>query len=235
VHDNDICYATLLTGISMRTRTTIAALLFLTGILTSSLALPVERISVVGLFKDMAVVMIDGRQYTLRAGDTSPEGVTLVRADSNEAVMEFRGEQQSYGLGMHSGLFDGPVGGNIVRILPDASGMYRINGSINGFNMNFVVDTGATLVAMNSNEARRLGINYQADGEEALAQTASGTTRVYTINLDRVRVGDIELRNVGGAVHEGDHPPVVLLGNSFLNEVNLKRDGRVLELHKKRY
>lgn len=217
----------------MYIRTTCAALAFLTGILTSSLAWSVERVSVVGLFKDMAIVMIDGKQYTLRTGQTSPEGVTLISADSNEAILEIHGEQQGFGLGMHTGQIAAPAGGNVVRIPPDANGMYHVNGSINGFNMSFVVDTGATLVSMNSHEARRLGINYQADGQEALAQTATGTATVYTISLERVRVGDIEIRNVGGAVHEGDHPPVVLLGNSFLNEVNLKRDGRVLELHEK--
>lgn len=218
----------------MQTRLTIGTALMLASMLTGSLVFAVERVTVVGLFKDMAIVTIDGQQYTLRAGDTSPEGVTLISADSNEAVLEIHGQQQSFGLGMHSGVFSEPEGGNIVRILPDPGGMYRINGSINGFTMNFVVDTGATLVAMNSNEARRLGINYRIDGREGLAQTASGTATIYIVNLDRVRVGDIEIRNVAGAVHDGDHPPVVLLGNSFLNEVNLKRDGQVLELHEKR-
>lgn len=218
----------------MQTRHALCTALMLAGMLLVPPAHAVERITVVGLFKDMAIVTINGQQYTLRSGETSPEGVTLISADSSAAILEIHGEQQSFGLGMHSGVFSEPEGGNIVRILPDPAGMYRINGSINGFTMNFVVDTGATLVAMNSHEARRLGINYRIDGREGLAQTASGTATIYIINLDRVRVGDIEIRNVAGAVHTGDHPPVVLLGNSFLNEVNLKRDGQVLELHEKR-
>jgi aspartyl protease family protein len=219
----------------MHSRFAIITALLLTSMLVIPSTTAVERVVVVGLFKDMAIVNINGQQRTLRAGETSPEGVTLISADSNEAILEIHGERQSFGLGTHiGGLFEEPAGGNIVRILPDDNGMYRVNGNINGFSMNFVVDTGATLVAMNSHEARRLGINYRIDGREGLAQTASGTAKIYLVNLERVRVGDIEIRNVRGAVHEGDHPPMVLLGNSFLNELNLKRDGRVMELHEKR-
>ena len=50
------------------------------------------------------------------------------------------------------------------------------------------------------------------------------------MDLDRVQLGDITLRNVGGAVHEGDFPPKVLLGQSFLNRLDMSRDGTMLTL-----
>ena len=46
-------------------------------------------------------------------------------------------------------------------------------------------------------------------------------------------MGDIELRNVEGAVHDGDFPPSALLGMSFLSRLNMRQDGQVLELEKK--
>jgi aspartyl protease family protein len=56
---------------------------------------------------------------------------------------------------------------------------------------------------------------------------------IYVVNLDRVRVGDIVLRNVQAAVHDGDFPPSALLGMSFLGRLNMHQDGPVLELQQK--
>jgi len=205
-------------------------------LLTFSTALPaVDKVVVVGLFKDAAILNIDGEQHLLKAGETSPEGVRLISANSQEAVLEINGEQDTYKLGTHiSAQFSKPEAGAVLRLWPDpSSGLYIADGSINGFSMKFVVDTGASLVSMNSKEAKRLGINYRLEGSEGLAETASGYSKIYIVELDRVRVGDIELKDVKASVHEGDHPTRVLLGNSFLGRINLKRDGEMLELQAK--
>ncbi len=86
---------------------------------------------------------------------------------------------------------------------------------------------------MSGREARRLGIDYRVVGTPGQSSTASGIDKIYVINLDRVRVGDIDLRNVKGAVHDGDFPPVTLLGMSFLGRLNIRQNGQVLELEKK--
>ncbi|HKK16163.1 MAG TPA: retropepsin-like aspartic protease, partial [Gammaproteobacteria bacterium] len=96
----------------------------------------------------------------------------------------------------------------------------------------FVVDTGATLIAMNKHEAKRIGINYKLDGVESFTETASGYTKNYLVKLDEVRVGDIKLTEVTAAVHDGDFPSVILLGNSFLNRLNMTREGALLQLEK---
>lgn len=191
------------------------------------------KITVVGLFKDTAIVIIDGRRRLLRSGDTSPEGVTLISATSTEAVLEIGGEQKRYGLG-------GQIGGSYarpeqvtVRIWPTPNRMYLVVGSINGYPVDFVVDTGATLVSLSGREARRLGIDYRVVGTPGRSSTASGIDAIYLVNLDRVKVGDIELRNVQGAVHDGEFPPATLLGMSFLSRLNIRQDGPVLELSKK--
>lgn len=209
---------------------------FLFALLLSTLAATaaaVTKVTVVGLFKDTAIVVIDGTRRLLRSGDTSPEGVTLVSADSKEAVLEIDGEQKRYGLG-------GQIGGTYkkpdqvtVRIWPTPNRMFAVLGSINGYPVDFIVDTGATLVSLSGQQARRLGIDYRVVGTPSQSSTASGIAKIYLVNLDRVKVGDIELRNVGGAVHDGDFPPATLLGMSFLSRLNMRQDGQVLELQTK--
>ncbi|MGH8248188.1 MAG: retropepsin-like aspartic protease family protein, partial [Gammaproteobacteria bacterium] len=181
----------------------------------------IEKVVVVGLFRDRAIVNIDGRQRVLSVGVASPEGVTLISADSREAVLEIDGVRGTYTLGTQiGGLFDERTDDRIVTVGPDSDGMYLVNGSINGFQVDFVVDTGATYIAMNENQAKRLGLDYKLDGREALSSTASGVARIYVVNLAKVQVGDIEVQNVAAAVHDGDHPAVILLGNSFLNQLD---------------
>lgn len=207
--------------------------MLLTLLAATATATAATKITVVGLFKDTAIVVIDGTRRLLRSGDTSPEGVTLVSADSKEAVLEIDGEQKRYGLG-------GQIGGTYkkpdqvtVRIWPTPNRMYAVLGSINGYPVDFIVDTGATLVSLSGQQARRLGIDYRVVGTPSHSSTASGIARIYLVSLDRVKVGDIELRNVGGAVHDGDFPPATLLGMSFLSRLNMRQDGQVLELQTK--
>ncbi len=110
--------------------------------------------------------------------------------------------------------------------------MYWVNGAINDFQVKFVVDTGATLISMNRHQARRIGLNYKMEGKKSVSSTASGLTRIYLVNLKKVKVGDIELNDVPGSVHDGDYPEFILLGNSFLSKVSLKREGAILQLQK---
>jgi aspartyl protease family protein len=196
-------------------------------------ATAVTKIVVVGLFKDTAIVMIDGTRRLLRSGDTSPEGITLISATSEQAILEVDGEQKHYGLGGQiSASYAKPERAK-VRIWPTPNSMYLVLGSINGYPVDFIVDTGATLVSLSGREAKRLGIDYRVVGTPARSSTASGIAKIYLVNLDKVKVGDIELRNVQGAVHDGDFPPATLLGMSFLNRLTMRQDGQVLELELK--
>lgn len=202
--------------------------------LSSSLANAVEKITVLGLFKDKAIIKVDGKQRVLNVGEPSPEGILLISANSEEAVMEVDGKTTSYGLGSHiATTFPAPTQGRAVQIWPDAYGMYNTIGNINSYPVTFLVDTGATLIAMNKNEARRLGLDYLVIGTPSQASTASGIVNTYHIKLEKVRVGDITLTDVDATVVDGDFPIDVLLGNSFLNRLDMRRDGKMLELRKK--
>ncbi len=194
----------------------------------------VGKITVIALFKEKAVVLIDGKQRTLSAGNTSPEGVKLVAADSNEAVLEIGGKRKSYTIGAHiTSNYTPPPPQAGVQVYPDATGMYFVNGSINGYPVRFLIDTGASSVALNRNAAKRLAINYKLDGVEGQASTASGVTRAYYLTLKNVKVGEIAVDNVPATVIDGDFPAEVLLGNTFLGEVKMIRNGQVLTLQKK--
>ena len=195
----------------------------------------VEKINVLGLFKDKAIVKIDGKQRVLMAGKASPEGVLLVSANSREAILEINGTRKAYTLGSHIGSkFKKASGGITSTIAPDSNGMYWVSGSINGFQISFIVDTGATLISMNKHDAKRIGLNYKLEGRVSSANTASGVSKIYIMKLDRVKVGDIEVRDVEGAIHDSDFPKVALLGNTFLNRVNMKREGQLLQLQSRR-
>jgi aspartyl protease family protein len=200
----------------------------------ATIAVPAAtKVTVAGLFKNTAIVIINGTRRLLRSGDTSPEGVTLISASSTEAVLEIDGERKTFGL-------DGKIGGSYtkpeqatVRIWPTPNGMYVVLGSINGYPVKFIIDTGATLVSMSAREAKRLGIDYRVIGTPGHSSTAAGISKIYLVNLAKVKVGEIEIRNVQGAVHDGDFPPSTLLGMSFLGRLNMNQDGQVLELEKK--
>lgn len=207
--------------------------LFLYISLAPFAALAVEKITVLGLFKDKAIVNVDGKQRVLTVGKASPEGVLLISADSEEAVIEVDGQTTSYGLGTHiSSIYEKPADGPVVQIWPDSYGMYNIIGNINSYPVTFLVDTGATLIAMNKNEARRLGLDYLISGIPSQASTASGVVSTYLVKLNKVRVGDITLHNVDASVIDGDFPTEVLLSNSFLNRLEMRRQGKMLELKK---
>lgn len=94
--------------------------------------------------------------------------------------------------------------------------------------MRFLVDTGATAIALPAADAKRLGIDYQK-GRRGMTQAAAGPTPIFILRLDTVRVGGIELRAVDAFVLE-EGLNVALLGMTFLNRVEMKRDGATMTL-----
>ncbi len=189
-------------------------------------------INVLALTAGKAVVSIDGgKPRTLTVGQTTPEGVKLISASSESATFEIGGKQQTLAVGQGAAVAStAPArGGNSVVLTADSRGHFITTGVVNGISLQFMVDTGATSVVLPSAEARRAGINYLAGGR-VLTQTANGVVPVYTVKLDTLRVGDITVNNVDAAVIEGDKLPFALLGMSFLNRMEMRRDGSTLTL-----
>ena len=189
-------------------------------------------IQVYALFTNMAIIKVDGKQRKLRVGQTSPEGIKLISADSEQAVLEFNGKKESYELGMATSIGVSKQTSAEARIW-QKSGMYMTPGLINGQPVEFMVDTGATLIAMNRRTAQKLGINYHYEGKQGWVSTANGTAPIYKVTLKKVKVGGIELRNVAAAILENSSSGYILLGNSFLNRVDMQREGRMMLLKEK--
>ncbi|MCU0974381.1 MAG: TIGR02281 family clan AA aspartic protease, partial [Burkholderiales bacterium] len=170
-------------------------------------------VNVIGLFRGKAVVVVNGgKPRTLSAGDATPEGVRLVSVDTEQAVLEIDGKRRSLGMGQSISVAAPSTGGRPQATLAaDARGHFLTTGQINGQSVQFLVDTGASMISMNASEARRLGVNY-LKGERGYASTANGPAAVYKVRLDTVRVGDISATDVEALVHDGNALPLVLLG-----------------------
>lgn len=190
-----------------------------------------EKVTLQALFKDKAIVLIDGTRRVLTVGGTSPEGVTLRATDTQaeRAEIEIAGRRETLELGVVFGSFTAGDRGS-VTLYAEPDGHFHAQGSINGSAVQFLVDTGATTIALSGAEATRLGIDYKKRGRAGYASTAGGMVRMYALRLDSVQLGTITLYNVEAGVVEGSYPREALLGMSFLSRVDLKRDGERLEL-----
>ncbi len=191
------------------------------------------EVQVNGLFSGRAVLSINGTQRILRAGQTSPEGVKLIRADSAVAVVDINGQVESLALNTRIGSNFSAASRKRVSIARNRNNAYYVNGSINGRSARMLVDTGATSVAMNSNDAKRMGIDYIRNGKRGSVSTASGVTQAWFVRLDKVSVAGIEINNVQAGVLEGSFPQQILLGMSFLSRVKMEESDGVLILSEK--
>lgn len=199
------------------------------------LAAPAAEVNLIGLFSGKAVLVIDGgKPRTLAAGETSPEGVRLISANSESAVVEINGRRQTLAPGQqgYAAAARPDSGAASVILTADARGHFITTGTINGITIQFLVDTGASAITFSSSDARRMGINYLA-GARAQTQTANGIVPVYKVKLDAVRVGNVTANNVDAVIIEGNGLPIALLGMSFLNRMEMKRDGLTMTLTKR--
>jgi aspartyl protease family protein len=190
-------------------------------------------VNVIGLFPGKVVVVIDrGAPRTLAVGEKTAEGVRVISVDGKGAVLEVDGKRETLEMGQHfeSAALSGSR--TSVTLAGDSRGQFITSGMVNGGHMRFLVDTGATYVAIPSGEARRLGIDYHA-GRRGMSMTANGPIVVYRVTLDSVTLGDITLYGVEGTVHEMPGMDMGLLGMSFLNRTEMRREGQNLTLTKR--
>jgi aspartyl protease family protein len=188
---------------------------------------PVEA---VGLFKDRAMIRVLGKEHYLTVGQTTPEGATLVESDAQHAVVRYKDETYKLTLSDRvGGTFQAPSQTSL-SIAPDDIGQYRAQGSINGHMVDFLVDTGASLVAISERTAKQLGIRFADSPERAPVVTAQGQVNSYLVDLDSLTIGGIQTHHIRAAVIPGDYPLEVLLGMSFLRKVKMDQQAGVLVL-----
>jgi len=188
-------------------------------------------VALVGLLPGKALVVVDGgKRQSVALGQMTAEGVKLVGIENGAATFEIDGKPRRIRIGQ-SVVSSASEGRPSAVLTADTRGHFVTQGSINGSSMRFLVDTGATLVSLGAADARRAGIDA-AKGQAGMTMTANGPARVWRVKLDSVRLGGISLSGVDAAVHEQDMP-VVLLGMSFLNRMEIQRDGSTMTLTKR--
>jgi aspartyl protease family protein len=188
-------------------------------------------ISVIGLFPGKAVLVIDDRSpKTYSVGDTVSAGIKLVAVNQATATLDVNGKRQQIDIGGHVNRI-APAGSASVTLQADGRGHFMVQGQINGGTMRMLLDTGATMIALSASDAMRLGIDYRK-GQLGYVNTANGTAPVYRVKLNTVKIGDIELNQVDAVVQEAGLP-FALLGMSFLNRTEMRREGEQMILTKR--
>ena len=106
-----------------------------------------------------------------------------------------------------------------VQLPSDASGHFTGEFRFNGRDVAALVDTGATLVAMNMSTARHIGINPSPGEFVHPVRTANGTTTAATARIDSLQIGQIRIDDVEAMILEDSALATTLVGMSFLNRL----------------
>lgn len=191
------------------------------------------EVGLAGVFPGKVLLTINGGPPRVVAvGGKTDEGVSVVAIDGDVATLEVDGRRRVLRVGQNVAAQPSGGGPATAVLTADVAGHFYTTGSINGTSVRFLVDTGASLVSLGASDARRVGIDASR-GQRGITHTANGQAVVSRVRLDTVRVGEIVLHNVEAMVHQQDMP-MVLLGMSFLNRMEMQRNGETMTL-KKRY
>jgi aspartyl protease family protein len=111
------------------------------------------------------------------------------------------------------------VPANQIVLRPGRGGHYYVTADVGGAEVRFLVDTGASLIALSADDAERIGLDPESLDYNGVVQTANGTTRVAPITLDEVRIGQMEVDRVEAIVSRAPMG-MSLLGMSFLRRLD---------------
>jgi len=188
-------------------------------------------VRVVGLFGSKALVSIDGgAPSSMRIGQRTASGVRLLAIEGESVIFEIDGKRRALRMGQP---YVSKASGNTptVRLSADSNGHYMANGTVNGSAVRFLVDTGATMIALPAHVARQAGIQF-SKGPRGTVQTAGGPTTAYKVKLDTVSIGGVTLNNVDAVVLDRGLT-VPLLGMTFLSRMDIQHDGGLMVLKKR--
>ena len=212
---------------TVKTAALLAILLIATGA-------PAQSVALAGMLGSKALLVVNGTTpKTVAAGETH-EGVKVISTSGDQAVVEQDGKRSTLRVGeapVNMGASKSGGKGNRIVLVAGSGGHFVTAGQINGKTVQFMVDTGATSVAMGAQDAERTGVNFKT-GQPVMMSTANGNVQGYRIKLDSVRVGDVEVFGVD-AVVTPQPMPHMLLGNSFLTRFQMLRENDQMTLTKR--
>lgn len=198
-------------------------------------AVSAQSVALQGMLGSKALLIVDGSAPKSVAPGESHQGVKVVSTSGDQAVLEIGGKRHTLRVGeapASVGKGGGaPARGSRIVLTAGTGGHFMSQGAINGQAVNFMVDTGATSIAMGVPDAQRIGLNYKA-GQLGYGSTANGTVTVWHVKLASVRIGDVEIHDVDASVLPTAMQHV-LLGNSFLTRFQMKRENDQMVLERR--
>jgi aspartyl protease family protein len=121
------------------------------------------------------------------------------------------------------------AGGRTVTLHSDGRGHFQVDARVDGRHIDFMVDTGASMIALRETSAARLGIHPTPRDYTVRTQTANGVGRAARVQLNRVEISGITVRDVEAFVVPDEALAMNLLGMSFLSRVKWTHDrGRLV-------
>lgn len=190
-----------------------------------------QDVGLAGVMGSKAMLMINGSEPQSVAVGQSLDGVKVVSVQGDQVVVEIGGRKRPLRVGQHAIGTVAADGAGKVIMTADNQGHFYTTGTVNGVSVRFLVDTGATMISLGASDARRIGLDFNR-GQKGMTQTANGQSVVSKIQLDTVRIGDVTLHNVDALIHQTEMP-MALLGMSFLNRMEMQRDGSTMSLKKR--
>ena len=188
-------------------------------------------IALAGSLGGKALVVINNEAPRTMAVGQEYQGIKLLSMQGNQATFQVptadNGTRRlTLRIGQTPIHLESSSGGSIptvqeIVLTAGRGGHYYTTGYINSKQTNFMLDTGATSIAMGSDEANRLGISLEG-GRPVAMSTANGMVRGYQVRLNSVRIQDVEVFDVEATISEVPMP-YILLGNSFLNRFDMNR------------
>jgi aspartyl protease family protein len=194
-----------------------------------------QTVALQGMLGSKALLIVDGAApKTVAPGETFM-GVKVVSTAGDTAVVEVAGRRATLRVGESPASVGStgaaPGSGSRIVLTAGAGGHFLTDGRINGQQVRFMVDTGATAIGIPEAEAKRIGLPYK-EGKLSMAGTANGAVTTWQVKLATVRVGDVEVRDVDASVVPGAMP-YILLGNSFLTRFQMKRENEQMVLERR--
>jgi aspartyl protease family protein len=193
-----------------------------------------QSVMLTGTIGSRAILIVNGGAPKTVAVGESFQGVKLLSLQGELATVESGGRRVALRMDTPvsiGGSGGGNAGGTRIVLPVSSGGHFMTQGAVNGRSVNFMLDTGATTVAMSAADAQRIGLDY-SKGQPIRVSTANGVAPGYRVQLDSVRVGDVEIHDVEAIVSQ-QPMPYVLLGNSFISRFSMRRDADQMVLEKR--
>lgn len=194
-----------------------------------------DSVMLTGTIGNRAILVVNGGAPKTVAIGEKVQNVRLLSLQDGQAVVESAGQRITLRMDSPVSVGGGGgsnAGGSRIVLNADSRGHFMASGAINGRSgVSFMLDTGATTVAMSVADATRIGLDYQK-GTPVRMNTANGVAQGYRLRLDSVRVGDVEVRDIDAIVSQ-QPMPFVLLGNSFIGRFSMRRDAEQMVLERR--